>query len=307
VQLFGPSGAGVWSSPTVDRRRGLLYVTTGNSHSDPTATTSDGFVAFDLRTGALAWSKQMLANDGYTLACDLPEPYNVNCPSTKGPDFDFASSAMLVDLGRGHRALIAGQKSGVVHAIDPDAKGEILWQSPIGKGGRVGGVQWGSATDGRNVYVALSDVEIGPAPPGTPGAQAALGASFIFNPKVGGGLFALDPRTGATRWHTPHPGCGDKPGCSPGQSGAVTAIAGVVFSGGLDGHLRAYASEDGRVVWDIDTAQNYETVNAVPAHGGALNGPGAVIVNGMLYVNSGYTHIATAPGNVLLAFSIDGR
>jgi len=126
VQLWGPSGAGVWSSPTVDRKRGLLYVTTGNSHSDPTATTSDGFVAFDLRTGALAWSKQMTANDGYTLACDLPEPYNVNCPSTKGPDFDFASSAMLVDLGRGHRALIAGQKSAMVHAIDPDANGHIL-------------------------------------------------------------------------------------------------------------------------------------------------------------------------------------
>jgi polyvinyl alcohol dehydrogenase (cytochrome) len=307
VQLWGPSGAGVWSSPTVDRKRGLLYVTTGNSHSDPTATTSDGFVAFDLRTGALVWSKQMSANDGYTLACDLPEPYNVNCPTTKGPDFDFASSAMLVDLGRGHRALIAGQKSGVVHAIDPDAQGNILWQASIGKGGRVGGVQWGSATDGKNIYVALSDAEIGPAPKGTPGAQAALGASFIFNAKVGGGLFALDPHTGATRWHTPHPGCGDKPGCSPGQSGAVTAIAGVVFSGGLDGHLRGYASEDGRIVWDVDTARDYQTVNGVAAHGGALNGPGPVVVNGMLYVNSGYTHLATAPGNVLLAFSVDGQ
>lgn len=306
VQLWGPSGAGVWSSPTVDPKRGRIYVTTGNSHSDPVAPTSDGFVAFELRTGRMMWSKQMTANDGYTLACDLPAPLNVNCPSTNGPDHDFSSSAILVNLGRGQRALIAGQKSGVVHAIDPDAGGRILWQSSIGHGGRVGGIQWGSATDGRNVYVALSDAQIGVAPAGTPGAQAALGANFIFDPKVGGGLFALDVRTGQTRWHTAHPGC-EKPGCSPGQSAAVTATPGVVFSGGLDGHLRAYASEDGRIVWDVDTMRDYTTVNGVPAHGGSLNGPGAVVVNGMVYVNSGYTHLATAPGNVLLAYSVDGK
>jgi len=307
VQLWGPSGAGVWSSPTIDGKRRQVFVTTSNSHSDPVATTSDAFVAFDLRTGALAWSKQTTANDGYTLACDLPAPYDVNCPAAKGPDFDFGSSAMLVDLGRGKRALIAGQKSGVVHAIDPDAQGNILWQTSVGHGGRIGGVQWGSATDGKTVYVALSDAEIGAAAPGTPGAQALGGASLIFSPKVGGGLFALDARTGATRWHTPHPGCTGRPGCSPGQSGAVTAIPGIVFSGGLDGHLRAYASEDGRIVWDTDTMQSYETVNGVAAHGGSLNGPGAVVVNGIVYVNSGYTHIATAPGNALLAFSVDGE
>jgi hypothetical protein len=114
VQLWGPSGAGVWSSPTVDTKRRRIYVTTGNSHSDPTATTSDAFVAFDLDTGRLVWSQQMTAHDAYTLACDLPESMRANCPSDNGPDFDFASSAMLVNLPRGRRALIAGQKSGVL-------------------------------------------------------------------------------------------------------------------------------------------------------------------------------------------------
>jgi polyvinyl alcohol dehydrogenase (cytochrome) len=307
VQLWGPAGAGVWSAPTVDRKLHRLYVTTSNATSDPAASTSDAIVAFDLRDGKLLWSYQATANDGYNLACDLPAPYNTNCPSGKGPDFDFASSATLIDMGNGHRALLAGQKSGVVHAIDPDAGGKLLWQTRVGQGGRMGGVQWGPATDGELIYVALSDVQVGVVPAGTAGAQGALGANFLFNPKIGGGLFALDVRTGAVRWSTPHPGCLDRPGCSPAQSAAVTAIPGVVFSGSFDGHLRAYASDTGRIIWDVDTWSAYATVNGVAAHGGSINGPGAVVVNGMLYVNSGYAYIGTAPGNVLLAYSVEGR
>lgn len=307
VQLWGPAGAGVWSSPTIDLGRRMIYVTTSNSTSDPPAATSDAFVAFDLETGKLQWFRQMTAGDAYNVSCDLPEPYRVNCPAESGPDFDFGSSAMLIDLPGGRRALVAGQKSGVVHAIDPDARGAVLWERALGRGGKIGGIQWGSASDGRTVYVALSDAALGVAKPGTPGAQPLGGAYFLFDPKVGGGLFALDARTGELRWHTPHPGCGDRPGCSPGQSAAVTAIPGVVFSGGLDGHLRAYRADDGRIVWDVDTQREFETVNGVPAHGGSLNGPGPVIVGGMLYVNSGYVHIGTTPGNVLLAFSVDGQ
>ena len=306
VQLWGPAGAGVWSSPTVDRKAKRVYVTTSNSTSDPPAPTSDAFVAFDMKDGKLLWSQQMTHDDGYNLGCDLPPAYRANCPSENGPDLDFASSAMLLDLGGGHRTLIAGQKSGMLHAIDPDADGKILWQTRIGKGGKLGGIQWGSASDGKTVFVALSDAQIGPAPAGTPGAQPLLGTYLIFDPKAGGGLFAVDARTGEIRWHTPHPGCA-KPGCSPGQSAAVTAIPGAVFSGGIDGHLRAYDSASGRVIWDVDTAQDFDTVNGVPAHGGSLNGPGVVVVGGMLYVNSGYVHMATAPGNVLLAFSVDGK
>ncbi|HWX56035.1 MAG TPA: PQQ-binding-like beta-propeller repeat protein [Verrucomicrobiae bacterium] len=308
VQLWGPSGAAVWSSPTVDLKNHAVYVTTGDSYSDPAAATSDAFLAFDSETGKLLWSRQMTGGDAYTMDCGGPPSMQGNCPEANGPDFDFGSSPILVNLSNGHRALIAGQKSGMVHAIDPDRKGEILWQRRVGKGGKLGGVQWGSAVDAKNVYVAVSDVEFHPAAAGTAGARKSVfGMSFQLDPKAGGGLFALNQETGEILWYTPHPGCGDKPGCSPAQSAAVTAIPGVVFSGGLDGHLRAYSAEDGRILWDIDTEREYSTVNGVKANGGSLDGPGSVVVGGMLYVNSGYAFVGGTLGNVLLAFSIDGK
>jgi polyvinyl alcohol dehydrogenase (cytochrome) len=214
---------------------------------------------------------------------------------------------MLVTLPNGRKVLIAGQKSGVVHAVSADT-GEILWQTRVGQGGKVGGVQWGSATDGSRVYVAISDVVMGPPSAGGRGAQPTmLGSPMLLDSKAGGGLFALDVQTGKTIWSTPHPGCGDKPGCSPAQSAAVTAIPGAIFSGGLDGHLRAYSMSDGKIIWDVDTAREYTTVNGVKANGGSLDGPGSVVVGGMLFVNSGYSFIGGIPGNVLLAFSVDGK
>ncbi|MGA2289220.1 PQQ-binding-like beta-propeller repeat protein [Bradyrhizobium sp.] len=306
TQLWGPSGAAIWSSPSVDPDRAMIYVTTGDSYSDPPADTSDAFIAFRMQTGELAWSRQMTSGDAYTVACAGTE--RTNCPQANGPDLDFGSSPILVDLPDGRRALIAGQKSGVVHAIDPDRQGAILWQRRVGRGGLLGGVQWGSAVDGDNVYVAVSDLSLRLAGEGTPGAQKSIfGPSLAPDPGLGGGMYALKLATGEVVWQTPHPGCHDVPGCSPGQSAAVTAIPGAVFSGGLDGHLRAYAASDGKIIWDVDTARTYTTVNGVAAHGGSLDGPGAVIVGGMLYVNSGYANFGTTPGNVLLAFSIDGR
>jgi polyvinyl alcohol dehydrogenase (cytochrome) len=307
VQLWGPSGASIWSSPTVDPDHHMIYVTTGDSYSDPAADTSDAFLAFRMETGELAWWRQMTAGDAYTVACGGAD--RTNCPEAKGPDLDFGSSAILVDLADGRRALIAGQKSGMVHAIDPDRQGAILWQRRVGRGGVLGGVQWGSAVDQHNVYAAVSDLAVRPAAEGAAGAQKGLfgGRSFLLDPALGGGLSALDLATGDVVWRTPHPGCADVPGCSPAQSAAATAIPGVVFSGGLDGHLRAYAAADGRIIWDVDTRGDYGTVNGVAAHGGSLDGPGAVIVDGMLYVNSGYANFGTAPGNALLAFSIDGK
>ena len=116
-----------------------------------------------------------------------------------------------------------------------------------------------------------------------------------------------DLRTGQIVWHTPHPGCGETPGCSPAQSAATTAIPGVVFSGGLDGHLRAYDAKDGRIIWDADTRRKYDTVNRVEASGGSLDGSGAVVVDGTVYVSSGYVFAGHTPGNVLLAFSSKER
>jgi polyvinyl alcohol dehydrogenase (cytochrome) len=307
VQLWGPSGAPIWSSPTIDPDRHMLYATTGDSYSDPAADTSDAFLAFRMESGELAWSRQMTEGDAYTVACVGAD--RTNCPEAKGPDLDFGSSPVLVDLPNGRRVLIAGQKSGMVHAIDPDRQGAILWQKRVGRGGALGGVQWGSAVDQDNVYVAVSDIGVRPAAEGTAGAQQGIfgGRSFLVDSGRGGGIYALKLATGEVVWHTAHPGCGDVPGCSPAQSAAVTAIPGVVFSGGLDGHLRAYAASDGQIIWDVDTVRDYSTVNGIAAHGGSLDGPGAVIVGGMLYVNSGYANFGTAPGNALLAFSVDGK
>ena len=307
VQLWGPSGASIWSSPTVDPVGHMIYATTGDSYSDPAAETSDAFVAFQMENGELAWWRQTTAGDAYTVACNRPEA--TNCPQARGPDRDFGSSPILVDLKNGRRALIAGQKTGIVHAIDPDREGAILWQQRVGRGGLLGGVQWGSAADQEHVYVAVSDLGLSLAAEGTPGAQKGLfgGQSYRMNPASGGGLYALKLGTGEIVWHTPHPGCSDDPGCSPAQSAAVTAMPGVVFSGGLDGHLRAYAAADGRIVWDVDTRGDHPTVNKVKGRGGSLDGPGAVVVGGMLYVNSGYAMFGTTPGNLLLAYSIDGK
>lgn len=296
AQLWAPSGVSVWSTPAIDERKNAVYVTTGNNYTDPATRLSDAFVALDLNSGKILWSRQMTPKDAYTAACRLPD--KTNCAESNGPDFDFGSSPILVTLPNGKRALIAGQKSGVVYAVDPDNQGEVLWQTRVGKGGTMGGVQWGSAADQSNVYVAVSDIGR---------VMLTYSTATDADPKQGGGMFALRLDNGERAWYTPPEPCGNRPRCSPAQSAAVSAIPGVVFSGSVDGHLRAYASAGGKVVWDFDTAQTFETVNGVPGHGGSLDGPGAAIGGGMLFVNSGYPTAGGLPGNVLLAFSVDGK
>jgi polyvinyl alcohol dehydrogenase (cytochrome) len=296
TQLWGPSGAPVWSSPAIDARRGAIYITTGNNYSDPPSNTSDSFMALDMKTGRMLWTRQMSSSDAYTSACRLPD--KTNCAESNGPDFDFSASPILVTLSNGRRALVAGQKSGIVHAVDPDRQGESIWQTRVGEGGTMGGVQWGSATDGKNIYVALSDI----------GRIMLTFSQFTdADSKRGGGMFALKLDTGERVWYTPPVGCGTRARCSPAQSAAVSAIPGVAFSGSVDGHMRAYAAADGTMIWDFDTVRPFETVNGVEARGGSIDGPGAAIGGGMVYFNSGYHTAGGAPGNVLLAFSVDGK
>ena len=296
TQLWGPSGAPVWASPAIDVKRNAIYVTTGDNYSEPATDTSDAFVALDMDTGKMLWHRQMTKNDAYVSACRLPD--KTNCPSVNGPDFDFGASPILVDLPNGRRALIAGQKSGMVHALDPDNNGEILWQKRVGLGGTMGGVQWGSAADAQNVYVANSDI----------GRVMLTYSQFTdADTKRGGGMFALNLQTGEQVWYTPPFDCGTRPRCSPAQSAAVSAFPGVALSGSVDGHMRAYSTTDGKVVWDYDTERPYETVNGVEARGGSIDGPGPAIGGGMILFNSGYHTAGGQPGNVLLAFSVDGK
>jgi polyvinyl alcohol dehydrogenase (cytochrome) len=306
VQFYGPSGAAVWSSPTIDAKKRALYVATGDSYSDPTAPTSDALVAFDLETGKMLWSRQTTGGDAFNISCVDPATAE-NCPQSKGPDFDFGASPILVNLSDGRRALIAGQKSGVVHAVDPDHQGKVLWQMRIGHGSSLGGIQWGPAADRDNVYAALSDVRIIHVSTDTPGARIGPHGAVTLDPRSGGGLFALNLASGKNVWTAPPSDCGEHTGCSPAQSAAVTVIPGVVFSGALDGHLRGYSTTDGHIVWDVDTAREYQSVNGVKTTGGSIDGPGPVVVSGMLYVNSGYGHFGAVPGNALLAFSVDGK
>ncbi len=159
TQQFGPSGASVWSSATIDEQLGVLYVATGDNYSDPPTNTSDAILAMELKTGELLWSKQLTENDTFNNGCVMPQ--RTNCPESGGPDYDFGQPPILVRLRAGKRALVIAQKSGTVHALDPDQKGKILWQTRAGKGGAFGGSQWGSAADGQKVYVAISDVVVG--------------------------------------------------------------------------------------------------------------------------------------------------
>jgi polyvinyl alcohol dehydrogenase (cytochrome) len=293
---FGPSGVGIWATPTLDVKRRRLYITTGDNYSSPATGLSDAVVALDLASGRIVWSQQVTKNDAYNSGCGTG---TANCPAERGPDFDFGSPAILATLADGRDLLVAGQKSGIVFAFDPDAEGRILWQTRIGKGGTGGGIQWGMASDGRNVYAAVSDVgrtrQNNPLDP----------RRYTLDPEIGGGVSALRIADGTRQWFSePIPCPKNAPqGCSPSQPAAVSAMPGVVFSASNDGHLRAHLAENGRVVWDFDTMREFQTVNGVKASGGSIDGPGAVVAGGMVFITSGYPRNGGVPGNVLLAFA----
>jgi len=282
TQMYGPAGGAIWSAPTVDLKRGLLYVATGDSYTEVPHPTSDAVVAMDLKTGAIRWVNQVLAADNFMSG-------TINGPlGQRGPDYDFGSSPELVTLG-GKTLLITGNKSSIVYAMDPDT-GRTVWQTPkLGSGGAGGGVEWGPATDGRVVYAPLAD----------------------FPGRGRPGLAALGAADGKLLWQVDSPkglACNVPSGrCLPGFSQAATAVPGAVFSGALDGRLRAYAAADGRILWDYDTTAPVDTVNGVKAApGGSLDMGGPTVAGGMVFVHSGYGGSAGA-SNLLLAFSVDGR
>jgi polyvinyl alcohol dehydrogenase (cytochrome) len=294
VREWGPSGAGTWSAPTLDVPRRLLYVTTGNNYTGMTPL-SDAVVALRLDGGAIVWSKQLTPGDEFNLACSR----GAGCP---GMDYDIGASAVLMYLADGGERLLVGQKSGIVYGLDPSRGGDLVWQARVGEGGINGGVLWGLASDDTNVYAAVSDL----------GRRARAGAGAFdwrgndVDPAKGGGLTALRIADGSRVWLAAPARCpATQAVCSPAQPAAVTTIPGVVFSGAVDGHLRAFSTADGRVLWDYDTAREYATVNRVPGRGGSLDGAGPVIAHGMLYTTSGYSRNGGMAGNVLLAFGVD--
>jgi polyvinyl alcohol dehydrogenase (cytochrome) len=280
--MFGPAGASIWSTPTIDTKRNLIYANTGNSFSPISVPTSDGVVAFDLKTGNQRWVTQALADDN---VCTDSDPKV--CPS-RGPDRDMNAAPILATLRNGKQIILAAIKTGDALALDPDANGRILWRRnimPWGNG-------WGYSADEK---------------------------SFYFNGRAG--LAALDAATGEQRWLTPasSPACSWKPAevrqavarfgkneCLNIQSAASALMPDVIFSGALDGHMRAYRTVDGAKIWDFDTGRRWDAVNGIEAKGGSINYGAQAIDDGMLYVNSGSGGV-NQPGNALIAFSVDGE
>ena len=284
VTLFGPAGASIWSSPTIDAARGAVYVGTGNTYAVPVAAASDSVVALGLADGKIRWIKQLFPGDAFVSGCRAGST-NPNCAGDGGPDYDFGNSPILTRGPDGKDAIVIGQKSGMGWALDPDRKGEVIWSYRAGLGSALGGIEWGSSVDGSNAYFAVSDIAR-PAP---------------------GGLHAVDLMTGQRVWYAPPPpgGCPKAAArCNGAQAAAITTIPGVVFSGSNDGVLRAYSTKDGAVIWSADTNQDYPTVNGVKAKGASMLGPGPVVAGGMLYTPSGYGGFGGRAGNVLLAFGV---
>ena len=292
TQLWAPSGAPVWSSPTIDLSRGRIYVGTGENYTRPTTATSDAIIAIEMETGEIAWSFQGTESDAFTMAC-TGFRNRQNCPAPPGPDHDFGMAPILVTREDGRDILIVGQKSGMVWALDPDAEGDVLWSTRVGKGSALGGIHWGMASDGHFAYAANAD-------------RDAIVVDVHPDQEAAPGLYALGLMTGNIVWSAPAPRdtCEERQGCYPANSAAPTVIPGAVFAGGLDGHIRAYSTSDGQILWDFDTVQEFETSNGIRGKGGSIDGPGPVIANGLVFVNSGYGQFGQIPGNLLLVFGV---
>ena len=284
LQMYGPAGAAIWSAPTIDATRKLIYVGTGDSFTDVPTSATDSIVAMDIETGKIKWVMQATAHDNYLFGCNTPG--KGICPDPVGPDYDFGASPILRALPGGKQIILAAQKSGMVYALDPDDAGKVLWKVQVGPGSMGGGIQYGFAADESEAYVPNGN-------------------------RSDSSLSALEISGGKMIWHKPAPpgqcSWGAK-GCSGAESAAVTAIPGIVFSGSTDGHLRAYSASDGSIVWDFDTAAKpYAAVNGVPAYGGSLGTEGPVIANGILYVVSGEGRFTGHRGNALIALSAAGK
>lgn len=294
-RMWGPAGGSIWSAPTIDAKRGRVYVATSNSYTDVPHEGADAVIAMNLATGAIEWINQVTKDDNYIIGC----PRAANCPQRLGPDFSLGNSPILHTASDGKQLIVVGQKSGTVYAMDPEHNGMTVWSQRLSPGSALGGIEFGMAADADTVYAGISDVltEHGGKP----------------------GLYALRIRDGELIWSAPAPRnvCRwQNIFCHPGISQAVTAIPGAVFAASMDGHLRAHSTQDGKVLWEFDTAaEPYVAVMGKQAYGGVMDGAGPTIAGGMLYVHSGYAgrslgranDLSGREGNVLVAFSVDAK
>jgi polyvinyl alcohol dehydrogenase (cytochrome) len=284
---FGPSGAPVWGSPTYDAKRGRVYFGSGENYSSPADGNSDALIAVDARTGKRVWQRQLTAKDAWNVGCMVG---NDNCPVEDGPDYDLSASALLIPLGGDRDMIVVSQKSGMTYGIDPK-DGKVVWSQRVGHGGTQGGTHFGMAAEGTTVYVPVVDM-----------ADTRDGRKYDAA-NSGAGIHAIDAASGRFLWRrVAIDQCNGRPYCDRGVSAAVTAIPGGVIVGHLDGRLRAYSRDTGKVLWSVDTTKPVRTLSGKDAAGGSMSGPGAAVYGRHVVVNSGYGLYYHMPGNILMVF-----
>ncbi len=308
----GYSGAAVWgSSPAIDVKRNSVYITTGNNYGAPqtvsdcvtaagTNTTAifaceatlgvgnyvDAVMSLDLNTGAIKWVSKLQGFDAWTTACI---GFPTACPSPAGPDYDFGQGAMLIPTKAGD-IVAAGQKSGIMWGLNPDT-GATVWQTAVGPGGALGGLEWGSATDGKRIYFAVANFNFPPQsypmvnpPKGTPATSSA------------GSWGAVDPTTGQILWQTADPN-------GSIDLGAVSVANGVVYASSMGTLFAPGVPSTQPTMFALDAANGEQLWSFVS--GGSVNA-GPAIVDGTLYWGSGYTNLGPGfgdPSGKLFAFS----
>ena len=294
VKKFAPSGAAVWSTPTIDSSGNKIFFGTAQSLQSPASEFSDAIIALDFDTGKRIWSHQTTPKDAFNLACMIP--LHPSCPEEDGPDLDFGAAVIYTKDNQGKEIVIAGQKSGWVYAFDPK-DGQKIWSKRLGRGGKLGGVHWGMATKGNTLFVGISDREI----PSDEG---------LYDMKPSPGLYSLDISTGNLLWVSSIELRKDCEECNEknllGFSAPISITNDVIFAGSLDGRFFAYTTQ-GKRVWAFDTKKDFIAVNAysTKAKGGSIDAAGPVIVDDWVFTNSGFGGHDQIPGNVLLAFSLE--
>jgi len=289
----GYSGGAIWgSTPALDSRSNTVFVTTGNNYSVPQAAKDcqvgggapsvcldpndhvDAIMALDMTSGAVKWATGVQGFDDWIVSCIFGIP---NCPVEAGPDFDFGSGANLftVKSGTGQRLMVgAGAKSGIYWALDATT-GAIVWSRQAGPGSTLGGIEWGTATDGKRIYIAEANF----------GRLAYPNNASLPHT---GSFAALDPATGTVLWQTPDPSGGS-------DLGAVSTSNGVVYAGSMSGHMYALDAATGAVVKDI------------LGEGSSNAGP-AISNQGVLYWGNGYSRFGLGTGSrKFYAFSLNGK
>lgn len=308
---WGPAGASVWSAPVIDSVNRQLIFGTGPVSALPDLGVSDSVVAIDLDSGKRRWVYQATPDDLWNGACRTPYSGGLhpNCPGVGGVDFDFGAGMIIARMIDGRDLLIAGQKSGTVHALDLKS-GKVVWQRSIGSGGLMGGVHWGMALKGDALFVPVNDLDL----------SKNHAFSESYRKRIAGyvprsGVYRLAIETGRVEWSwLAKPRCktgsADKPAvseCPPqyGMSGAAFAVNDIVISGAMSGTWYALDQANGRVLFKDDTYRIYsKTLSGEQGRGGSISNSTVVAADDMVFVQSGYAHYGGSPGNMLIAYRL---